>query len=130
VRRILLDTHLLVWALSTPDRLAPSARAAIDDADSEMLFSAASIWEVAIKVSLGRIVFSGTPSDLVAAALDADFRELPVTSVTAMRVADLPFHHRDPLDRLLIAQAIAEPAYFYTADRALKAYSELVVAAG
>jgi len=128
VSRILLDTHLLLWALIEPKRLPPAAQAAIENENAVVLFSAASMWEIAIKAALGHGDFGVSPREIIGSALDAGFRELPVTSATAVRVADLPLHHRDPFDRLLVAQAIAEPAYLYTADRALTAYSDLVVA--
>ncbi len=126
--RILLDTHLLIWSLIEPKRVPAAARVAIEDDRVMVLFSAASMWEIAIKSALGHADFGVSPSEIIRSALDAGLRELPVTSATAVKAADLPFHHRDPFDRLLVAQALAEPAYLYTADRVLMAYSDLVVA--
>jgi len=125
--RLLLDTHILVWALIEPVRLRVEVRETLEDPDNEILFSAASIWEIAIKAALGRGDFGVAPGTFVEEALRAGFAELPVRSNAALRVATLPHHHRDPFDRLLVAQAMTEPAMLYTADALLSAYSELVV---
>jgi PIN domain nuclease of toxin-antitoxin system len=124
--RLLLDTHLLVWALATPSRLDAATRTLIEDPTTEVLFSAASIWEIAIKAALGRTDFDFRPDAVAEAARATGFIELPVRASAAARVADLPPHHRDPFDRLLVAQALTEPARLYTADPALPPYSELV----
>jgi PIN domain nuclease of toxin-antitoxin system len=124
--RILLDTHVLIWALIEPQRLAATTRRLLEDAGNEILFSAASIWEIAIKISLGRADFQIEPSEIIDAAISSGFTELPVHAHVALQVSSLPPHHRDPFDRLLIAQAMTEPALFYTADRQLDPYSELV----
>jgi PIN domain nuclease of toxin-antitoxin system len=124
--RILLDTHVLVWAIAASDRLDAETVQTISDAANEVLFSAASIWEVAIKYQLGRPDFSYEPDQIVRAAGRIGFIELPVRAATAAVVATLPPLHRDPFDRLLIAQTITEPAILYTADARLAAYSDLV----
>ena len=124
--RLLLDTHVLLWSLGAPKLLGKEARNAIEHPDNEVMFSAASIWEIAIKSALGRGDFAVTPDEILAAALASGLSELPVGSVAAAHVAKLPAHHRDPFDRLLIAQAVTEPAILYTADAQLEAYSELV----
>jgi PIN domain nuclease of toxin-antitoxin system len=124
--RLLLDTHVLLWALDEPARLGWRIRDLLEDPTNEVLFSAASIWEIAIKVRLGRADFLISPEGIAKSAQATGFIELPVYAVTASRVADLPLHHRDPFDRLLVAQAMAEPARFYTADAQLAPYSELV----
>lgn len=124
--RMLLDTHILLWALIEPRKLTPVSAAAIENPNNEVLFSAASIWEIAIKSALGRADFGVQPEDIAKAAVDSGFTELPVRAATALLVAKLPLRHRDPFDRLLIAQAISEPANLYTADAQLEAYSELV----
>ena len=124
--RLLLDTHVLLWALSDPSRLKGTMRDLLEDATSEVLFSAASIWEIAIKASLGRADFTARPEQVARAARMTGFVELPVSADAAARVADLPPHHRDPFDRLLVAQAMAEPARLYTVDPLLPPYSELV----
>lgn len=125
--RLLLDTHILLWALIEPARLSDDLRDKLEDRGHTVLFSAASIWEMSIKVALGRADFRVSPSEIVAAALAVGFEELPVRSLAALAVATLPLHHRDPFDRLLVAQAITEPAHLCTADAALAPYSELVV---
>ena len=128
--RLLLDTHLLLWALSMPDKLDAATRDLVEDSANEVLFSAASIWEIAIKARLGRADFTVRPEAIVRAALDTGFGELPVRAAVAARVADLPPHHRDPFDRLLVAQAMAEPVRLYTADPLLPPYTELVTLVG
>ncbi len=125
--RILLDTHILLRALIEPARLSEEGRAALETRDNEVLFSAASVWEISIKAALHRPDFLVSPETVVEAALTSGFAELPVRSAAALKVASLPQHHRDPFDRLLVAQAMTEPAVLYTADMQLKAYSELVV---
>jgi PIN domain nuclease of toxin-antitoxin system len=124
--RLLLDTHVLLWSFYRPERLSVQARAQIPDPDNAVLFSAASLWEIAIKATLRRVDFQVDPVRMLGEAKAAGFEELPVTARIAIRVHDLPPHHGDPFDRLLIAQAIAEPALLLTADRQLQRYSELV----
>lgn len=124
--RILLDTHVLLWSFYTPERLSLSAQEQIQDADNVILFSAASIWEIAIKAALRRQDFQIEPNRLLDLMGAAGFIEAPVTSRVAIAVRDLPQHHGDPFDRLLVAQAMAEPAILLTADSKLQAYSDLV----
>jgi PIN domain nuclease of toxin-antitoxin system len=124
--RILLDTHVLIWLVGQPTRLDAMTRRHLEDEDNEILFSAASIWEIAIKVSLGRNDFIFRPEQVMSQARVIGLIEAPVTAALASQVASLPMHHRDPFDRLIVAQAIAEPAHLYTADPQLPAYSELV----
>jgi PIN domain nuclease of toxin-antitoxin system len=123
--RLLLDTHVLLWAVGKPARLNAETRSLLEETANEVLFSAASIWEIAIKAKLGRTDFAVRPEQIAWAALETGFVELPV-SAAAARAADLPLHHRDPFDRLLVAQAMAEPVRLYTADPLLPPYSELV----
>jgi PIN domain nuclease of toxin-antitoxin system len=125
--RLLLDTHLLLWALGEPEKLDIGIRELIENPENEVLFSAASIWEIAIKASLGRVDFAVRPEGIARGAVEAGFAELPVRAEVAARVADLPPHHRDPFDRLLVAQAMTSPMRLYTADPMLPPYSELVV---
>jgi len=124
--RILLDTHILLWALAEPKKLSKETRAHLEDSEAEILFSAASIWEIAIKAQIGRITFSARPDEIAQAAIGSGFLELPVRAAAAALVAQLPLHHRDPFDRLLIAQAMSEPAIFCTVDKGLAPYSNLV----
>ena len=128
--RLLLDTHLLLWTLAEPDRLDDVTRSTLEDAGNEVIFSAASLWEIAIKAGLGRPNFVFDPQQILRAALDTGFTELPVHSDAAILVAKLPPYHRDPFDRLLIAQAMSEPMHLYTADPLLPPYSELVTLVG
>jgi PIN domain nuclease of toxin-antitoxin system len=124
--RVLLDTHVLLWALAEPRRLGRETRATIENADSEVLFSAASIWEIAIKSGLDRGDFAFDPAEIALAALDTGFSELAVRANAAALVSRLPLLHRDPFDRLLVAQAMTEPATLYTAAQQLPPYSDLV----
>jgi PIN domain nuclease of toxin-antitoxin system len=125
--RLLLDTHLLLWALGAPSRLPVAARKAVLDPANEVLFSAASIWEIAIKAELGRANFTADAEEIARAAVEIGLDELPVRAQHAALTARLPRHHRDPFDRILVAQAMSEPARLLTVDTALKPYSELVV---
>jgi len=125
--RLLLDTHVLLWALSGSKRLPHDAHELIESAQNEVLFSAASIWEIAVKAQLLRAEFGVDVETIAAAARDTDFDELAISSRHAAGVAALPLHHKDPFDRMLMSQAIVEPARLVTADRALAAYSSDLV---
>jgi PIN domain nuclease of toxin-antitoxin system len=124
--RLLVDTHVLLWAAAEPHRLPPSFRERLESPENDVLFSAASIWELAIKLQIGRISFGVTPEVIAETALQRGFGELPVTAAHAAGVCRLPLHHRDPFDRLLVAQAIHEPARLLTVDRTLGQYTDLV----
>ena len=124
--RVLIDTHLLLWAVASSRRLPREARSLILDAANEVFFSAASVWEVAIKSALRRRDFRANPAVLVRALKQSGFSELPVTAAHAARVAELPTLHRDPFDRLLVAQSLAEPMTLLTNDAALVGYGPLV----
>ncbi|HEY6326395.1 MAG TPA: type II toxin-antitoxin system VapC family toxin [Candidatus Cybelea sp.] len=124
--RILLDTHVLIWALAQPRRLSQDTREAITDPQNDVFFSAGSIWEIAIKTQLRRIELSIEPVAIAKEAVASGFQELPIRASAAARVAELPLHHRDPFDRILVAQALCEPAKLFTADAALVPYSDLV----
>jgi PIN domain nuclease of toxin-antitoxin system len=128
--RILLDTHILLWAVGSSPRLDPETRTLIEDEANHVFFSTASIWEIAVKKALGRPDFTWHPLTILEAALAVGLVELPISGAAACHVADLPLLHRDPFDRLLIAQAIVEPAILYTADDRLVPYSELVRCVG
>jgi PIN domain nuclease of toxin-antitoxin system len=124
--RILLDTNILIWSLTDPGRLAKTAGPALVNPENEVFFSAVSIWEIAIKFGLQRADFTVEPRAIADQATTNGFIGLPMTIGTAASVATLAMHHRDPFDRLLIAQALAGPMQFYTADTALAVYSDLV----
>ena len=123
----LLDTNILLAALLAPERLPDSVAADLSDPMNIVYFSAASIWEVAIKYSLRSADFDFNPQDIYRLAQDTGFTELPVKGEDCYPLAILPWHHRDPFDRLLIAQAQSLPAYLLTTDGVLRQYSELVV---
>jgi PIN domain nuclease of toxin-antitoxin system len=125
--RVLLDTHILLWALAAPAKLPREARDVVEDRANEILFSAASIWEIAIKAPLLRADFGVDANEIAAAARDTDFVELPISSTHAAGVAAVAPHHKDPFDRLLVSQALAEPARLLTADVAIAAYSRDLV---
>lgn len=124
--RVLLDSHILIWAVAATGRLGKAVIVELEDPANEVLFSAASIWEIAIKYQLRRPDFIHEPNQIAQAALATGFVELAVRATTAAVVATLPALHRDPFDRLLIAQAMTEPALLYTADPQLLPYSDLV----
>lgn len=126
--RILLDTHLLLWSVASSRRLPKQARALLLDAANEVFYSAASVWEVAIKSTLRRSDFKVDPTVLVRALAQSGFSELPVTATHAAGVARLPVIHRDPFDRLLVAQSFAEPMTLLTNDAMLARYGPLVQA--
>jgi PIN domain nuclease of toxin-antitoxin system len=126
VTRWLLDTHVLIWVLAEPERFDPTTRMLLADQTADKLFSAASIWEIAIKAARGRVDFALDADHIAQEAVRVGFEELPVRASAAARVASLMPHHRDPFDRLLIAQAIDSAARLLTADRRLSAYSDLV----
>jgi PIN domain nuclease of toxin-antitoxin system len=122
--RLLLDTHLFLWAVAGSKRMPSEARRLIENADA-VYVSAASIWEAAIKASIGKL--EADAAALTAAIGESGFRELPIRASHAAGVAALPRHHADPFDRLLVAQAISEPLRLLTVDAALAPYAELVV---
>lgn len=123
---LLLDTHVLLGALDKPERLPEEVLRYIEAPDNEVYFSAVSIWEIAIKMSLGKINFLYSPEQIARAAQETGFIELPVTSEHAAKIIGLPLYHHDPFDRLLIAQTLLMPARLLTADSLLTPYSELV----
>jgi PIN domain nuclease of toxin-antitoxin system len=121
---LLLDTHLLLWAAGQPERLSEAARALLLDSRHELLFSAASIWEVTIKSALERDDFQVDPRRFWRMLLTHDYRELPVKSEHTITVRDLPPLHKDPFDRLLIAQARTEGLTLLTTDALVVQYGE------
>ena len=120
--RILLDTHFILWTLLEQARLTPKARAYIDDPENEPVFSTASLWEIAIKRALGTPKFQADPRVLRTTMLAAGYIELPVLGDHAVAIAGLPPIHKDPFDRLLIAQSSVEGILFLTADRMIARY--------
>lgn len=120
--KLLVDTQLLLWAAGHPERLSATARKQIKNPKNEVLFSAASLWEVAIKNSLGREDFRIEPRLLRRGLLDNGYTELPITSQHAVNVDGLPPLHKDPFDRLLLAQALTEGITLLTSDARLARY--------
>ncbi len=123
--RILLDTNVFIWCVLDDAKLKQKTKALIRDAD-ERYVSSASIWEIAIKKSLGKLDSNDEIGNLTDAITESGFLELPITVKHAAAVYGLEQFHRDPFDRLLIAQAICEPLIFVTADAQLEKYSHLV----
>ena len=120
--RILFDTHAFLWSRLSPDRLG-QARALLENPDTTLLLSAVSSWEIAIKWSLGKLDLPEPPSRYIPARMQLDsLQGLPVEHSHALAVAELPHLHRDPFDRLLVAQAIAENVRIATADPAIRQY--------
>lgn len=118
----LLDTHILLWAAAGSDRLTPVARRLIEDPANTLVFSAASLWEIAIKSGLGRDDFQVDAKSLREGLMNNGYIELPVTGAHASAVSRPPPIHRDPFDRLLIAQALIEGLELVTADRIIARY--------
>ena len=120
--RVLLDTHLLLWALSSPEKLSKRARQRIESSD--VFASAASIWEISIKSALGKL--DADPNEVLAGVEPAGFDHLSIVGGHAAKVAALPPIHKDPFDRLLVAQAKYEPMILLTDDDLLGGYGEFV----
>lgn len=125
--KLLLDTHALIWFQTGDRRLSRPARAALEAPGAELLISAASVWELAIKASLGRLRLSGSVEDYIAEKLRQGYGALAVSWTHAARVDLLPWHHRDPFDRLLAAQALVERSPIVSRDRVFRKYGVQVV---
>lgn len=127
--RLLLDTHVAIWALASPDLLTTRIAGLIADPANDVFVSAASVWEIAIKHALGRA--TGAPpfggSQAVEYFRDAGYLTLPVSAEHAALVETLPPHHADPFDRLLVAQALHEPMRLVTGDPVVARYSETII---
>ena len=127
---VLVDTHVWIWSLASPDRLSPESRGLLSSSRNVVYLSAASAWELALKAALGKIelpepVETYVPTRMARQGITA----LPITHAHALRVATLPPHHRDPFDRLLIAQALVERLPILTADVAFDRYDVEVIRA-
>ena len=120
--KLLLDTHLLLWAAGEPKRLSKQARTLIDNPDNELLFSAASLWEVVIKRGLGREDFAVDARLLRRGLLDNGYSELPIVSEHVVAIDSLPPIHKDPFDRILVAQATVEGVTLLTNDSLVSQY--------
>jgi PIN domain nuclease of toxin-antitoxin system len=117
--KLLLDTHVVLWAFAEPAQLSNEARSRIADPANTVAVSAASAWEIAIKTAAGKLKFDG---DLVQAMADADFLPFPITVEHALVAGSLPPHHRDPFDRMLIAQAMTDGWTLVTRDHIFPSY--------
>jgi PIN domain nuclease of toxin-antitoxin system len=120
--RLLIDTHLLLWAAGRSARLPPRARSLIADPGNELLFSAASLWEIAIKAGLGRADFRVDATRLRRGLLHNGYRELAIIGEHAVAVTSLPMIHKDPFDRMLVAQSLVEGIPLLTADPLVARY--------
>jgi len=123
--KLLLDTHMLLWAAA--GTLPKDAEKMVTDGNNTLYFSPASIWEIGIKKSLGRNDFKVDPEILRRGLLDNQYQELPITGLHALAVNDLPHIHKDPFDRMLLAQAKAEGIALLTSDSAFRQYPGPVI---
>ncbi|AJE22457.1 type II toxin-antitoxin system VapC family toxin [Azotobacter chroococcum] len=120
--KLLLDTHLLLWAAGSPERLSATTRTLLEAPENELFFSAASLWEIAIKRGLGRNDFQVDARVLRRGLLDNGYNELPITSEHSVAIDTLPPIHKDPFDRILVAQAMVEGIILLTADALVARY--------
>lgn len=120
--KLLADSHILLWAAISPGKLSAAARALLLDPENELYFSAANIWEIAIKNALGRADFQIDAASLHQGLLENGYKELPVMSTHGIAAAGLPPIHKDPFDRILIAQAATEQMLFLTSDLTVAKY--------
>src|SRR5579863_3939123 len=121
--RILLDTHVVLWWLNDDPSLGTKARCLIGDPANTIFLSSVSTWEIWLKKSLGKLVL---PDDFEAWLAKEEFEPLPLTAAHTRLVAELPWHHRDPFDRMLIAQAVVADLILLTSDERLSAYGNFV----
>ena len=122
--KLLLDTHVILWAAGQPEKLLEPARSLLTMPENTLFFSAASIWEIVIKRGLGREDFKVDPDRLRKMLVSNGYTELPITAEHALRIETLPLLHKDPFDRLLIAQARVEGMQLLTVDAAILQYGE------
>jgi PIN domain nuclease of toxin-antitoxin system len=125
--KLLLDTHTFLWFVTGDDRLSRRARQAMEADDAELVLSAASVWEMAIKARLGRLSLPATVEEYIAEKVASGFLVLPVDWVHAAAVERLPLHHRDPFDRLLLAQASTEGLPIVSGDSVFRRYGVKVI---
>lgn len=122
--KLLLDTHIFIWWADQPERLSPTALFALEDEANDLLLSVVSVWEMQIKIQLGKLKLSLPLKELVTNQQDTnDLTVLPVELAHVLTLDALPFHHKDPFDRLLIAQSVQEAFTIVTADSQFSAYS-------
>jgi len=129
--RVLVDTHCWLWQLGEPQRLGEQARAVLSNCTNEAFFSASSAWEIVIKHALGRLSLPLPPAEYIPSRMTAlGNLSLPVAQTHVLAVAALPPHHKDPFDRILIAQALTEGLQLITADPAMRMYEVPIIWAG
>lgn len=121
--KFLLDTHILLWAAGSPERLSQEAKLIIEETENQLFFSAASLWEISIKKGLGRSDFKVDARVLRRALLDNGYQELGISGLHTVSVEDLPLIDKDPFDRILLAQATAEGFILLTSDKKIAQYS-------
>lgn len=127
---VLLDTQVWLWMLGHPDRISADSRALLESPDTKILLSAASTWEIAIKWAIGKLELPGNPEEVIGEMMSQTrVTPLPILHSHTLRVASLPSHHRDPFDRLLVAQAQLAGVPFMTADPQIASYDVEVIAA-
>jgi PIN domain nuclease of toxin-antitoxin system len=126
--KLLLDTHILLWAAGQPEKLSEETRILLTKPENSLFFSAASIWEIIIKLGLGREDFKVDPHRLRKMLVLHGYTELPITADHALKVQSLPLLHKDPFDRLLLAQSRVEGMLLLTGDAAVSQYQESVLA--
>jgi PIN domain nuclease of toxin-antitoxin system len=120
--RLLLDTHVLIWGAVEPERLSRAMRALIEDLNNDLAFSAVSLWEIAIKAALRRADFQIDVGELRRSLFDNGYREIEATGAHAVALANLPLIHKDPFDRMLVAQAMVEGLTLITGDPVVARY--------
>ena len=125
--RILLDTHIALWAITDDPRLPEQARKLLLTPQNDIVVSAASVWEISIKHALGRLSMAVSGSDALDYFKESGYRLLPVAPEHAAFVEQLPLHHNDPFDRILVAQALCEPLRLLTHDAEIARYSDMVI---
>lgn len=128
--RLLADSHVLLWALLRPDEIERQAAKALAAASNDVLVSAVSLWEIAIKAGMGKLRLPGPPAEWLPEAMDrTGIETLPIEGAHALAAGALPPHHRDPFDRMIAAQALAEGLTVVTRDRRFAPYGVRVLAA-
>jgi PIN domain nuclease of toxin-antitoxin system len=129
--KYLLDTVVWLWSIDSVERLSKNGKEVLDNGKEEVYFSAATAWELSIKARLGKLTLPGPPAECIPAFMAKQgLRPLPVTHIHAVKVYDLPAHHEDPFDRLIIAQAMTEEMTVLTANRVFAKYSVEVLWCG
>lgn len=120
--RLLLDTHTVLWFFGDFEKLSDRAYASIVDQENEKYVSMASVWEIAIKISLNKLSFEGGTANFLTAVEESGFTLLPIEAEFVKLIESLPFHHRDPFDRMLIASAVSEGMSLVTSDENIRKY--------